>query len=190
MVVPGRKQEWASSIGAKRHREELESRMSENKRYQNAPIWREIDGLRYQTVGQLRVKYLEVFRQPSRSNHKQFLVRRIAWRLQANAEGDLSERARQRAGVLAEEADLRIRAPQSFLKDLSEGNRDPRLPAAGTRLTRQFQGHSVSVEVLEKGFRYQEQIYRSLSAVARHVTGVQWNGFAFFNLRAEPRHGS
>jgi hypothetical protein len=164
--------------------------MSEFKRHQNAPMWREIDGLRYQTVGQLRVKYLEVFRQASRSNHKQFLARRIAWRLQANAEGDLSERARQRAVLVAEEAELRIRAPQSFLKKLAHANRDPRLPAAGTRLTRQFQGQAVSVEVLEKGFRYREKAYRSLSAVARHVTGVQWNGFAFFNLGAEPRHGS
>jgi hypothetical protein len=50
----------------------------------------------------------------------------------------------------------------------------------------------VSAEVLEKGFRYQERVYRSLSAVARQVTGVQWNGFAFFALRgsAERRHES
>jgi hypothetical protein len=190
MEVPGGRREWPSSTGQKPHREETESRMSEVKRHQNAPMWREIDGLRYQTVGQLRVKYLEVFRQASRSNHKQFLARRIAWRLQANAEGDLSERARQRAVLVAEEAELRIRAPQSFLKELAHSNRDPRLPAAGTRLTRQFQGQAVSVEVLEKGFRYREKAYRSLSAVARHVTGVQWNGFAFFNLGAEPRHGS
>jgi hypothetical protein len=162
--------------------------MSENKRRQNTPMWREIDGLRYQTVRQLKVKYLEVFRQESRSNHRQFLVRRIAYRLQANAEGDLSERARQRAVVLAEEADLRIRAPQSFLKQLAKGNRDPRLPAVGTWLTRQFQGRSVSVEVLEKGFRYEDQVYRSLSAVARQVSGVQWNGFAFFNVRGEGYH--
>ena len=153
-------------------------------------MWREIEGLRYRTVGELRVKYLEVFQQESRSNHKQFLVRRIAWRLQANAEGDLSERARQRAVLVAQEAEVRIRPPRSFLKQLAQGNRDPRLPAAGTQLTRQFQGQAVSVEVLEKGFRYRENVYRSLSAVARHITGVQWNGFAFFNLDAEPRHGS
>jgi hypothetical protein len=189
MEVPGCRQEWPSRTGVKRHREEAESRMSENKRRQNTPMWREIDGLRYQTVGQLRAKYLEVFGQESRSNHRQFLVRRIAYRLQANVEGDLSERARQRAVALAEEADLRIRAPQSFPKQLPERERDTRLPAAGTQLTREFQGQLVTVEVLEKGFRYQEQVYRSLSAVARQVTGVQWNGFAFFNL-AEPRHGS
>ena len=60
--------------------------MNEIKRSQNASKWREIDALRHQSVGQLRVKYLEVFGLESRSNHKQFLVRRIAWRLQANAE--------------------------------------------------------------------------------------------------------
>ena len=169
--------------------------MSQSKRSQNASKWREIDGLRHQSVGQLRVKYREVFGQESRSNHKQFLVRRIAWRLQANAEGDLSERARQRALALAEEADLRIRAPESFLKELSgqRGNKpcDPRLPKPGTRLSRQFQGQSISVEVLETGFRYQERVYRSLSAVARQVTGVQWNGFAFFGLTGtvERQHG-
>jgi hypothetical protein len=98
----------------------------------------------------------------------------------------LSERARQRAFALAEEADLRIRAPESFLSRVSgpvgSRPRDPRLPAPGTWLARNFQGQSVSVEVLEKGFRYQERVYRSLSAVARQVTGVQWNGFAFFAL--------
>ena len=151
-------------------------------RQQNASMWHEIDELRHQTVGQLKLMYHAVFGQESRSNHKQFLVRRIAWRLQANAEGDLSERARQRAIALAQEAELRIRAPESFLRELSgepgkwrSPQRDARLPAPGTWLTRQFQGQAVAVEVLEKGFRYQERVYKSLSAVARHVTGTQWN---------------
>jgi len=171
--------------------EETESRMSEVKRRPNTPMWREIDALRHQTVGQLRVKYLKVFRQESRSNNQKFLVRRIAWRMQANAEGGLSERARQRAVLVAEDADLRIRAPQSFLKALAQGNRDPGLPAVGTFMNREFQGRSVSVEVLERGFRYQDQVCRSLSAMARQVSGVQWNGFAFFSLPVNVgrRHG-
>jgi len=169
--------------------------MSEAKRHQKAPIWREIDGLRQQTVGQLQVKYHLVFGQESRSNHKQFLLRRIAWRLQANAEGGLSERARLRATVLAEEADLRIRAPKSFLKELANPGRkklrDSRLPAPGQSLSREFRGQTVSVEVLKTGFRCEERVYKSLSAVARHVTGVQWNGFSFFGLdgRPEQHHG-
>jgi hypothetical protein len=75
-------------------------------------IDREVETLKRMAVGGLREKYLEVFREPSRSGNKQFLWRRIAWRLQALEEGDLSERARRRAMELAKDADLRIRPPK------------------------------------------------------------------------------
>jgi len=192
MEVPKRMQEGPSSAPAKLHREETESGMSETKRRQNTSMWREIDGMRHQTVGQFKAKYREMFGNESRSNHKQFLVRRIAWRLQANAEGSLSERARQRAADLAEEAELRIRAPESFLRQLSgpagKPRCDPRLPPPGTWLTREFRGQRIAVEVLEKGFLYQERVYKSLSALATHLTGSHWNGFAFFGL--ERRRGT
>jgi hypothetical protein len=60
-----------------------------------------IEELRALSVNELRAKYREVFGEDSRSNHKAFLFRRIAWRLQAIAEGDLSERARRCAMVIA-----------------------------------------------------------------------------------------
>ena len=72
------------------------------------------------TVGKLKDKYREVFGEDSRSNHKQFLFRRVAWRIQANAEGGLSERARRRALEIANDADLRIRAPKNFLRQAVE----------------------------------------------------------------------
>ncbi len=62
----------------------------------------QIEALRHMTVGQLKDKYAEVFGEQSRSNHKQFLFRRVAWRIQANALGGLTERARQRALEKAE----------------------------------------------------------------------------------------
>src|ERR1035441_7431717 len=106
----------------------------------------EIEALRHMTVGQLNDKYRDVFSESSRSNHKQFLFRRIAWRMQANAYGGLSERARRRALEIADDADLRIRAPKNFLKvDLDESRtletrvaptEDPRLPSRGTELVR------------------------------------------------------
>ena len=80
----------------------------------NAKVLEQIEALRSMTVSRLRERYREVFGEESRSNHKQFLFRRIAWRLQANAEGDLSERARKRALEIADDADLRIRAPKMF----------------------------------------------------------------------------
>lgn len=74
---------------------------------------KEIDELSRMTVGQLRQKYIEAFGEESRSNHRQFLFRRIAWRIQALAEGGLSERARRCALEIANDADLRIRAPKN-----------------------------------------------------------------------------
>jgi hypothetical protein len=156
-------------------------------------VWKEIEQLRRATVGELRAKYLELFGQPSRSNHKQFLFRRIAWRLQALAYGELSEQARQRALALAQDVDLRIKAPahlvgtalqvlQPTLKSRRKAGRDERLPGPGSVLRREFKGQMVVVQVLPEGFQYQDRYYRSLSAIARQVTGTAWNGFEFFRL--------
>ncbi|MGB9610596.1 MAG: DUF2924 domain-containing protein [Bryobacteraceae bacterium] len=159
-------------------------------------IRQEIEALRNLTTAQLKAKYREVFGEETRSNHKQFLFRRIAWRIQANASGGLSERARRRALEIANDADLRIRAPKNFLKDEPDEHRtaeacvlptaDPRLPLPGTRLVRRFRGKDVVVLVRQDGFEYDRQVYRSLSAAVRAATGTPWNGFAFFGLGHRP----
>jgi Protein of unknown function (DUF2924) len=160
---------------------------SEPQRAPNEPevtrTWHEIDALESLDVAALKARYLELFGEAAPSRHRQVLVRRIAWRLQALAEGDLSERARHRAAAIARDADLRLTAPRSPRDGfplLRRGDRDLRLPAPGTILTRRFEDHSITVEVLEKGFRYEGVVYRSLSAVARKISGTQWNGFLFF----------
>jgi hypothetical protein len=71
----------------------------------------EIENLRRAALAALRQKYREVFGEETRSRHREHLFRRIAWRLQALAEGDLSERARARAQQIARDADLRMLAP-------------------------------------------------------------------------------
>jgi hypothetical protein len=159
-------------------------------------IREQIEGLRHMTVGQLKDKYREAFGETSRSGHKQFLFRRIAWRLQANAWGGLSERARRRALEIANDADLRIRAPKNFLKQELDGSRtaetsveptqDPRLPIPGTMLVRRYRGKDIIVRVREDGFEYGGQVHRSLSSAVRAATGTPWNGFAFFGLGGKP----
>src|SRR5262245_41950832 len=145
-------------------------------------IREQIENLRHMTVGQLKQKYRDVFGETSRSNHKQFLFRRIAWRIQANAWGGLSERARRRALEIANDSDLRIRAPKNFLKqDLDETrtidthvapSEDPRLPIAGTDLVRRYRGKDIVVRVREDGFEFAGQVYRSLSTAVRAATGT------------------
>jgi hypothetical protein len=156
------------------------------------------------TVRDLREKYLEVFGEETRSHHKEFLRRRIAWRLQALAEGDLSERARKRAEELANDADLRIRIPHDSARSATRAvggpsatgrlspSRDPRLPPPGTFLTRKFRGSDIVVKVLDHGFEYDGRRFKSLSAIAQEITGSKWNGFAFFALtksRSSQGHG-
>ena len=156
-------------------------------------VRQQIEELRFMTTGQLREKYREVFGEESRSNHKQFLFRRIAWRIQALAEGGLSERARRRALEIANDADLRIRAPKGFDLDTPPERRvsrklavsDPRLPPPGQILVRHYKGKPIVVRIRTDGFEYENRIYRSLSAIAGEVTGTKWNGYLFFNC-AQP----
>jgi hypothetical protein len=74
---------------------------------------KELAALDRLTVTQLRQKHIEVFGEQTRSGNKDWLRKRIAWRMQANTWGDLSERARQRAEELANDADLRTNAPKA-----------------------------------------------------------------------------
>jgi hypothetical protein len=150
----------------------------------------ETASLKKMTLAQLREKYADVFGESTRSRHKAFLIRRILWRLQANEEGDLSARARQRAKELAMGADVRLTAPKTRATDTAghtqvatlQLSEDPRLPMPGAILTREYKGERVEVRVLPGGFEYEGEIYRTLSAVAKQVTGAHWNGYHFFGL--------
>ena len=75
-------------------------------------VAKQVDALRDMTVAELREQYAEVFGEASHSRHKDFLRKRITWRLQANEEGGLSERALSRAEKLAKDSDLRLIAPR------------------------------------------------------------------------------
>jgi hypothetical protein len=158
----------------------------------------EIERLAKVSVAELKIHYAQIFGETSKSTNKDFLFRRIAWRLQANVQGDLSDRARRRALEIAEDGDLRSGGPVGFLAQTgtnvapvivnrSQPQRDWRLPEPGTLLTRRMTGRQIVVKVLNDGFEYESRRYRSLSAIAREVTGTRWNGLLFFGL-AERRH--
>src|SRR5450631_3855503 len=142
----------------------------------DAAVLMEIEGLRRASMAGLREKYQEVFREETQCRHREHLFRRIAWRLQALAEGDLSQRARLRAQQIAQDGDLRINAPRHFFSIGGEhvhttpgqNGREPdrRLPLPGASLTRKWKGQTVLVEVLANGFRYENRQYSSLSAIA------------------------
>ena len=145
----------------------------------------ELAALEHLSPKQLRQKYADVFGEASRSGNKDYLVKRIGWRIQSLAEGGLSERAKARAAELARDADIRVTVPRTTTPTVVTLPAPPmnrRLPMPGAVLTRQYQGRLIQVTVLPKGFEWDGTVYRSLSAVAKAVTGSHWNGYGFFNL--------
>jgi len=160
-------------------------------------IGKEIAALKRMTATELRDKHLAVFGEETRSGNKAWLIKRIAWRMQAESEGDLTDRARERAAVLANDSDLRTKAPREKT-DVANGkltktvavkiDHDPRLPMPGAVITREYKGQVITVKVLPHGFEHEGEVYRSLSAVAKAVTGAHWNGYHFFRLGKPGRH--
>jgi len=157
----------------------------------------ELKRLQRMTVTELRAKYQEVFGEVARSHNKTNLWKRIAWRMQANEEGGLSDRALRRAKELANEADLRRRAPGDAFAPLSppppgqttvrsfSPSHGRQLPIPGTVLTREYKGQILAITVLDQGFEFDGAVYRSLSAVAKTITGSHLSGHAFFGLRGK-----
>jgi hypothetical protein len=148
------------------------------------------------TVGELQQKFAEVHGEQPRGRNKQWLIKRIAWRMQANAEGGPSERALRRAAELANDADLRLTAPRNSAANPAaavEACRptvalDPRLPMPGTAIIRKYKGQVHQIVVLRDGFEFEGERYKSLSAVAKAITGTHWNGFHFFGLNKNGSH--
>ena len=139
----------------------------------------------------LQKKYEEVFggKKPT-SNNRTYLWRRIAYRMQEIEFGGLPEEAQTKIQELIKEHDpINAVATRPESAANPEANtkkqkplRDRRLPIPGTIITKNSKGLKIEVKALEKGFEYKNVVYKSLTAIAKEITGAHWNGFLFFNL--------
>ena len=154
-------------------------------------IGKEVAALRRLSTQDLLARYAELFgEQVWKTGNRVWLVKRIAWRLQALDEGDLSERARRRAADLANDADLRLSPPRPHKqRPLAIVQPGPPGRAAkrntlrpGTILARKYRGAMLEVRVLADGFAFGGTTYASLSAVAKAITGSHCSGQHFFGL--------
>ncbi len=153
-------------------------------------VGKEIAALQRMTVTELRAKFAETFGEATNANNKAWLVKRIAWRMQAMAGGTLSERARQRAAELANDADVRMSPPRAKPPEHTKAavapfTGDNRVPPPGSIITRTYKGQLLKIMVLADGFDFEGARYKSLSAVAKAITGQHCNGFLFFQLGKE-----
>jgi hypothetical protein len=140
----------------------------------------------------LQQRHRELFGRDCTVLHVLYLRRKLAFELQVRAQGGLSEESRQHALGIAWQTTLRTRThsrpSQRLNKNISLGH-DTRLPPPGTFLKRSFKGKQVLVKVLAAGFEYDGRIFGSLSPIANEVTGSNCNGFVFFGLSKDARHG-
>jgi hypothetical protein len=160
-------------------------------------VGKELAALQRLTTKELQGRYLKLFGETASTWNRNWLVKRIAWRLQALAEGDLSKRARKRAAELANDADLRMNPPRATsgaetvdatvrtVTAVLPDTTDRRLPPPGSTISREYRGGVVQVKVLDDGFEYAGEVYKTLSAVAKAITGSHCNGYAFFRIGKE-----
>lgn len=127
------------------------------------------------STAELKQLWRELHDREPASLNREFLIKRLAYRIQELEHGGLSARAEAKLDRLIAEEDLRLKGKQPVRR----GDR----PIAGTRLVRQWQGVEHTATVLVDGFEYQGRPYRSLSAIARAITGTRWSGPLFFGIR-------
>ena len=134
----------------------------------------QLAALKAAPVADLKQQWRVLFNREPPLYNRRFLENRLAYRIQELAYGGLSEETLERLDALADQLDGKKPRHRSSL--------DTR-PIAGTRLIREWKGTEHCVTVRQQDFEYQGRPYRSLSAVARHITGTRWNGLVFFGLK-------
>jgi len=138
----------------------------------------QLAALKSAPVGDLKQRWRDLFETEPPPYNRRFLESRLAYRIQELAYGGLSQETLERLDAIADE--LEGKRPR-------RGSAFNSRPIAGTRLVREWKAVEHCVTVRQDDFEYQGRPYRSLSAVARHITGTNWNGLVFFGLKNQGR---
>jgi hypothetical protein len=143
------------------------------------PILARLAALKAMSVNELKTEWQALFDAPAPNNSRAFLEFRIAYRIQELAYGGTDRETRRMLDLLADEVEGHSKRKHQII--------DPRNPVTGTRLIREWEGIEHTVTVLKDGFDWQGRKFKSLSAVAREISGTRWNGYRFFGLRERKR---
>ena len=143
------------------------------------PILARLAALKTATTPELKAQWRELFDSEPPPFNRRYLESRLAYRIQELSLGGLKPETIRRLERLGEELDGGDRKKSRIRADA--------MPIAGTRLIREWQGVEHVVIVTTDGFEWQGRPYRSLSAIARAITGTRWNGWVFFGLKSRRR---
>ena len=141
------------------------------------PIPARLAALKTLSMSDLRAEWRRLFETEPPQFNRRALENRLAYRIQELAYGGLKPETRRRLEVLGEQYDSDNVATRRIRHDAR--------PVVGTRLVREYQGVEQTVTVLAEGYEWQGRPYRSLSAIARAITGTRWNGLVFFGIKRQ-----
>ncbi|MRX52335.1 DUF2924 domain-containing protein [Paracoccus sp. S-4012] len=144
------------------------------------PIPARLAALKTTPTPDLKRQWRELFDSEPPAFNRRYLESRLAYRIQELAYGGLKPETARRLERLGEELDGGDRQKRSIRADRDR-------PITGTRLLREWQGVEQVVTVTADGFEWQGRPYKSLSAIARAITGTRWNGWVFFGLKNHRR---
>ena len=139
------------------------------------PIPARLAALKTTPTAELKRQWRELFDSEPPPFNRRFLESRLAYRIQELAYGGLKPETARRLELLGEELYGNKKKSSQIRTDLR--------PITGTRLLREWQGVEYVVTVTSDGFEWQGRPYKSLSAIARAITGTRWNGWVFFGLK-------
>lgn len=126
-------------------------------------------------------KWQEIFQlTPAPAARKEFLVKHLAWEIQAQEQGGYSSQTKKKLETLAKDLDQNQEIKDEKINALKQNALTIK---PGTKLIREYQGKNHEVLVLENNYQYQNKVYRSLSSIANEITGTRWNGKIFFGLK-------
>lgn len=143
-------------------------------------VLKQLSALKTMSLEELKTKWQELYGDEAPQYKTQFLIKKLAYRIQELYHGGLSTEAKNYISLRASSdplATIQTKIPQArkVTEDL--------LP--GTRFVRIWNDKRYEVIVREDGFEFEGKLYRSLSAIARDITGTRWNGKVFFGYKKQ-----
>lgn len=144
-------------------------------KYDDPHVLARLAALKTMTVKELKAEWSKLMGSEAPNNSSQFMIQRLSYRIQELAFGGMSKPLVRTLDALADEYEGK-KVRKSVISD-------PRNPIIGTRLIREWKGAEHTVTVMKDGFDWQGQRFKSLSAIAKTITGTSWNGYRFFGLR-------
>src|SRR3954468_17514048 len=141
----------------------------------SASVLAQLTALKGLPTQDLKRRWRELFETEAPPHNRRFLESRLAYRIQELAYGGLKPETVERLNALGKQFD----GGRGPVRKRAASDR----PSPGTRLIREYQGIEHCVTVRREDFDYLGRPYKSLSAIARTITGTRWNGLVFFGLK-------